>query len=180
LNLDRPNIASTTIISIIRLHSLVIFSNSKNPTYDNVPTAYWSVLEVYVGIFSISMPYIRRFCARVFPSLFGSHAFTLDRKTQEYRNNRSKNDLRSSKTNVGLNTMIRGSAIMKTVDTVIENQSEDDDEVQLVDLEMQRMEDLKIAWGVKGAGDADSSLFERDKPRTPSTYCPRQEKRKFP
>jgi hypothetical protein len=179
LNLDRPNISSTTVISIIRLHSLVIFSNSTNPTYDNVPTAYWSVLEVYVGIFSISMPYIRRFFARVFPSLFGSHAFTLNRKTQEYRNNPSRNDLKSSKTKVGLNTMIRGSAIMKTVDTVIENKSEDDDEMQLMDLETRRMEELKIAWGVTSAGDSDSGFSERDKPRTPSTCCPRQEKREF-
>jgi hypothetical protein len=138
------------------------------------------VLEVYVGIFSISMPYIRRFFARVFPPLFGSHAFTMDRKTQEYRNNHSKNDLKSSKTNVGLNTMIRGSAIMKTVDTVIENKSEEDDEVQLVDLETQRMEELKIAWGVTSPGDADGNLSERDKPRTPSAYCLHHDKREFP
>ncbi|KAF2195064.1 hypothetical protein K469DRAFT_733817 [Zopfia rhizophila CBS 207.26] len=62
----------TTIVSVIRLKSLVPFSASTNPTYDNVPTAYWSVLEAFVGIFCVCMLALRRFLAAIFPRCFRS------------------------------------------------------------------------------------------------------------
>ncbi|KAF2023028.1 hypothetical protein EK21DRAFT_105511 [Setomelanomma holmii] len=64
--------AFTTVVSIIRLQSLVQFASSTNPTYDNVPTAYWSVLEAFVGIFCICMPALRRVLSRLFPRCFGT------------------------------------------------------------------------------------------------------------
>ena len=59
-------------MSIVRLHSLVKFAKTSNPTYDSVATAYWSVLEAFVGIFCVCMPALRRFLARLIPTCFGS------------------------------------------------------------------------------------------------------------
>jgi hypothetical protein len=129
-----------------------------------------------VGIFSISMPYIRRFLARIFPNLLGSRAFVSDRRTPNTRSKRSNGNVRSSKSSVGFNTMIRGSAIMKTVDTVIEDKSKEDDEIQLVDVEMQRMEELKISWGVKSAEDTGRGMLDKGKLRSLGTHCLRQDK----
>ncbi|KAF2760398.1 hypothetical protein EJ05DRAFT_508938 [Pseudovirgaria hyperparasitica] len=61
-----------TIVSIIRLRSLIIFATTPNPTYDAVPTAYWSVLECYVGIICVCLPSIRVLLSRVLPSIFAS------------------------------------------------------------------------------------------------------------
>ncbi|EOA91722.1 uncharacterized protein SETTUDRAFT_80947, partial [Exserohilum turcica Et28A] len=64
--------ALTTVVSIIRLQTLVKFAKSPNPTYDYVATAYWSVLEAFLGIFCVCMPALRRFLAILVPSCFGS------------------------------------------------------------------------------------------------------------
>ncbi|KAL6244186.1 hypothetical protein RBB50_009056 [Rhinocladiella similis] len=61
-----------TIVSIVRLTSLVQFANSTNPTYDNVPTAYWSVLEAFVSIICTCLPAVRALLRKVFPTCFGS------------------------------------------------------------------------------------------------------------
>ncbi|KAI1624485.1 50S ribosomal protein L36e [Exophiala viscosa] len=61
-----------TIVSVVRLTSLVQFANSTNATYDNVPTAYWSVLEAFVSIICTCLPAIRALLRRVFPSCFGT------------------------------------------------------------------------------------------------------------
>ncbi|RVX74306.1 hypothetical protein B0A52_02138 [Exophiala mesophila] len=63
-----------TIVSIVRLTALVQFATTSNPTYDNVPTAYWSVLEAFVSIICCCLPAIRALLRRVFPSCFGSSA----------------------------------------------------------------------------------------------------------
>ncbi|EXJ84621.1 hypothetical protein A1O3_05291 [Capronia epimyces CBS 606.96] len=61
-----------TVVSVVRLTSLVRFANSQNATYDNVPTAYWSVLEAFVSIICCCLPAIRSLLRRVFPTCFGS------------------------------------------------------------------------------------------------------------
>ena len=38
-----------TIISAVRLQSLVHFANSQNPTWDNVDVGIWSTVEINVG-----------------------------------------------------------------------------------------------------------------------------------
>ncbi|KAE8151417.1 hypothetical protein BDV25DRAFT_138839 [Aspergillus avenaceus] len=50
-----------TVVSIIRLKAIIVFGHTTNPTYDNVPTAYWSTIECYSGIICLNMPSIRRF-----------------------------------------------------------------------------------------------------------------------
>lgn len=37
--------AFASIVSILRLHSLLKYADSRNLTWDNVPTSYWSRME---------------------------------------------------------------------------------------------------------------------------------------
>ncbi|KAK2065203.1 hypothetical protein LY76DRAFT_499850, partial [Colletotrichum caudatum] len=62
--------ALVTIISIIRLQSLVRFAKSMNPTWDQYDVAFWSVIEVPIGIICCCMPTIRLILIKTFPSLF--------------------------------------------------------------------------------------------------------------
>ncbi|KAI1338419.1 hypothetical protein F5Y15DRAFT_417064 [Xylariaceae sp. FL0016] len=61
-----------TIISIVRLTGLVSYSNTTNPTYNNVGAATWSVVECHTSIICCCMPAARTLMARLFPRLFGS------------------------------------------------------------------------------------------------------------
>ncbi|KAM3077125.1 hypothetical protein ACMFMG_003406 [Clarireedia jacksonii] len=58
-----------TIVSILRLKSLVLFSNTQNPTWDYVSVGYWSTIEVCVGIICSCMPALRLLLVFVFPSI---------------------------------------------------------------------------------------------------------------
>ncbi|KAH3928735.1 hypothetical protein HBH98_107900 [Parastagonospora nodorum] len=120
--------AFATIISIIRLQSLVQFASSTNPTYDNVPAAYWSVLEAFVGIFCICMPAMRRFLRCVAPDYFGS-----TKEDSRYKQHENTNIVWATiPSRSRLRPNLTGSGITKTVDTQVESQSNDDDEIEFV------------------------------------------------
>ena len=57
---------SVTVVSILRLRSLVSFANSHNPTWDNYSVTLWSVIEINVGIICACMPTLRIALARAF------------------------------------------------------------------------------------------------------------------
>ncbi|OQE17396.1 hypothetical protein PENFLA_c024G03936 [Penicillium flavigenum] len=86
-----------TIVSIIRLKSVVTFAHTTNATYDYVPVAYWSLIESYTAVFCVSMPAIRRLFNRLLYTCFGiqsSHQVkseTYDRSQGLQRPTRSKN-----------------------------------------------------------------------------------------
>jgi hypothetical protein len=122
---------STTFISVIRLQSLVQSTFSTSPTYDNVPTAYWSVLEAFVGVFCVCMPAMRRFLAYVSPYCFGSTK--ADSSYEQYNApNKLLNGMpRSSR----VRSALKGSEITKTVDTQVESRNKDDDEVWFVTIQ---------------------------------------------
>ncbi|ORX92397.1 hypothetical protein BCR34DRAFT_258352 [Clohesyomyces aquaticus] len=61
-----------TIVSILRLQSLVHFANSSNPTWDQWDVSNWSTVEINVGIICICMPAMRVVLVRFFPRAFGS------------------------------------------------------------------------------------------------------------
>ncbi|KAF4462074.1 integral membrane PTH11 [Fusarium albosuccineum] len=64
---------SFTIVSILRLRSLLQYrSDSKNPTWEFLEAARWSVIETNVGIMCACMPSLRLLLARMSPKLFGS------------------------------------------------------------------------------------------------------------
>jgi hypothetical protein len=63
---------SVTVVSMLRLQSLVHFSNSTNPTWDQWDVANWSTIEINAGIMCACMPAIRGILVRVFPHILGS------------------------------------------------------------------------------------------------------------
>ncbi|KAJ9629141.1 hypothetical protein H2204_008930 [Knufia peltigerae] len=56
-----------TLVSILRLWSLIKLNNTWNPTWDFVPLGYFSDLEFNVGIACICMPSVRVVLRRYFP-----------------------------------------------------------------------------------------------------------------
>lgn len=60
-----------TLISVLRLHVLVHYGTTQNPTWDYVHLANWSTLECCGGIVCASMPSIRNYVKRYHPKLVG-------------------------------------------------------------------------------------------------------------
>lgn len=60
------------IVSILRLQSLVIISNSTDPTFDNPPAATWSSIETNVGLICACLPALRPLLSQLFPRVFPS------------------------------------------------------------------------------------------------------------
>ncbi|KAF3768073.1 hypothetical protein M406DRAFT_355824 [Cryphonectria parasitica EP155] len=58
-----------TVISIVRLQTLITFANSSNPTWDNLRVSQWSTIEVNVGIMCACMPALRLILVKIFPRL---------------------------------------------------------------------------------------------------------------
>ena len=145
------------MVSIVRLQSLVKFATSSNPTYDSVPTAYWSVLEAFVGIFCICMPALRRFLARIFPTCFAS---TQSDSRYRHYDDAENDDAGAQTPNKLSDCRKKGSSgkpslnswkkfgvsgldtgITKTMETRVESRNdggEEDDEVMLVDVDSGR------------------------------------------
>jgi len=59
-------------VSVLRLHSLYVLSVSTDVTWDNGPAAYWSSVELNVGIICACMPTMKAFLTRFFPKLMGN------------------------------------------------------------------------------------------------------------
>jgi hypothetical protein len=60
-----------TVISIVRLYSLINFTTTDNITYDYFNVSIWSSIEVCVGIICTCMPTIRQVLAKFFPAVMG-------------------------------------------------------------------------------------------------------------
>ena len=61
---------SVTVVTILRLHSLIYFSNSTNPTWDYWIIGWWSTIEVNVGMFCTCLPTLRQMLVRTAPRIF--------------------------------------------------------------------------------------------------------------
>lgn len=93
-----------TVVSILRLQSLISFANSVNPTWDNWDVANWSTIEINVGIMCACMPVLRLILVRLFPRLLGSTAAQYygrygKNSSHNNNNNRSNNGNSSSVSN---------------------------------------------------------------------------------
>ncbi|KAK0719245.1 hypothetical protein B0H67DRAFT_486181 [Lasiosphaeris hirsuta] len=68
----------TCAISIVRLFTLHGAINTTDPTWDNVPSAYWSIVEINCGILCASLPPLRPLLRRLnisgLSGLSGGHA----------------------------------------------------------------------------------------------------------
>ncbi|KAF2831740.1 hypothetical protein CC86DRAFT_282469 [Ophiobolus disseminans] len=61
-----------TVVSGLRLQSLVHFAASNNPTWDQTDVINWSGIEINVGIICSCMPALRVILVRLFPKILGS------------------------------------------------------------------------------------------------------------
>ncbi|KAL4964242.1 uncharacterized protein BDV14DRAFT_209399 [Aspergillus stella-maris] len=60
-----------TLVSIIRLESLIVFANTTNLTWDYTSVGYWSTIELHVGVICASLPALRSLFRQLWPSVFG-------------------------------------------------------------------------------------------------------------
>lgn len=72
---DKTNLRSVTIISIVRLQSLILFANSANISWDYTAAAYWSTLEIHVGIICACLPSCRHLLISLGASILRSTKF---------------------------------------------------------------------------------------------------------
>lgn len=63
---------SVTIVSALRLKSLIYFANSINPTWDEWEIVLWSTIEINVGLMCTCLPTLRLILVRMWPRVFGS------------------------------------------------------------------------------------------------------------
>ncbi|KAH7120663.1 hypothetical protein EDB81DRAFT_952506 [Dactylonectria macrodidyma] len=61
-----------TVVCILRLHALVEYGHTVNPTWDMFSTCYWSIIELNVAIYCVCMPNLRLLLLRLFPRIIGS------------------------------------------------------------------------------------------------------------
>ncbi|KAL2142000.1 hypothetical protein VTI28DRAFT_1736 [Corynascus sepedonium] len=64
-----------TVVSVIRLQSLVVFASSDNATSDNFPVSLWSTVEINAGLICTCMPTMRLILVRLFPRIAGGSSY---------------------------------------------------------------------------------------------------------
>lgn len=62
-----------TVVSILRLQSLIYLARSSNPTWDQWIVAWWSTIEVHVGMICASLPTLRLVLVRMWPRVFSTN-----------------------------------------------------------------------------------------------------------
>lgn len=63
---------SFTVVSILRLPSLVYLGTSSNPTWDLYFIMWWSTFEINIGIICSCLPVMRLVLVCLWPSVFSS------------------------------------------------------------------------------------------------------------
>ena len=71
-----------TIISIIRLTTLVSFARSVNVTWDSWSISLWSAMEMHTGIVCICLPSMRIILVRLFPRLRDANSASCNDQTR--------------------------------------------------------------------------------------------------
>ncbi|KAG9698227.1 CFEM domain-containing protein, partial [Aureobasidium melanogenum] len=61
-----------TFVSVVRLHSLIVFANSQNITWDYNDAAWWSTVEIHVGIICACLPSVRALFVSLGASALGT------------------------------------------------------------------------------------------------------------
>lgn len=69
---DCDPVSSVSLISLIRLKSVTFFANLINPTWDQWNVAWWSTMEVNIGIICTCLPTMRLILKRIFPKLLAT------------------------------------------------------------------------------------------------------------
>ncbi|KAF2450403.1 hypothetical protein P171DRAFT_516288 [Karstenula rhodostoma CBS 690.94] len=105
--------AVVTIVSILRLRSLMNFAKTQNMTWDYLEASLWSFIETEVGLICACMPSIRLCLARAFPKIMGSSVHSSSKQTGG--NNSHGNTLNTnwSHNAIGVTTSVRVSHAMR-------------------------------------------------------------------
>ncbi|KAJ0275216.1 hypothetical protein Brms1b_009084 [Colletotrichum noveboracense] len=130
-----------TVVSIIRLQSLVDFAKGSNPTMDFMEVSIWSTIEIIVGIMCACLPSIRMILVKLFPSISGSTIRSKGRQYyQQYGSDNRSKVARSQPRTVGVVTVDRTSPDVDSQDRHIKFQKtftvsySDSDEASLVQM----------------------------------------------
>ena len=81
-----------TIISVVRLKTMIIFANSENITWDYMDLAWWSTLELHLSIICACLPSLRALFIALGAKVL---ATTKNASTGRSRSRSGGNDLRS-------------------------------------------------------------------------------------
>ncbi|CAJ2499722.1 Uu.00g025750.m01.CDS01 [Anthostomella pinea] len=61
-----------TVVSVVRLRSLILFASTQNPTWDYNEAAWWSTIELHVGIICACLPSLRSLFVNLGLRILGS------------------------------------------------------------------------------------------------------------
>ncbi|GJC99389.1 CFEM domain-containing protein [Colletotrichum higginsianum] len=128
-----------TVVSIIRLQSLVDFAKGSNATMDFMDVSIWSTVEICVGIICACLPSIRMILVKLFPGMSGSTLRSKGRQYyQQYGSDVRSKGARSQPRTVGVVTVDRSNSVHDVEDRHIKFQKtftisySDSDETDLV------------------------------------------------
>ncbi|KAK1979033.1 CFEM domain-containing protein [Colletotrichum cereale] len=131
--------AFMTVVSIIRLQSLVSFGKGHNATMDFLDVSVWSTVEICVGIMCACLPAMRMILVKMFPSMSGSTLRSKGRQYyKQYGSDTRSRTLRSQPRTVGVVTVDRNDPAPGAEDRQIKFQKtfavsySDSDETDLV------------------------------------------------
>ncbi|KAG5926941.1 hypothetical protein E4U42_002788 [Claviceps africana] len=79
-----------TVVSIMRLQSLIHFSKTINPTWDNSTAVLWSTVELSVGLNCACLPTLRLMLVRVAPHIFSTIGSRSESQCPPATNNSSR------------------------------------------------------------------------------------------
>ncbi|RYN39225.1 hypothetical protein AA0112_g3980 [Alternaria arborescens] len=129
----------TTIVSILRLRSLIAFGGTSNVTWEQTNVVLWSVYEINVGIICACMPALRLILIRAFPTVIR----TIQASTQRSSKNHHGGGSRGTKGNIDTigsaksgkeNVVVDRSTITYTRTFAVRHE-ENDDDAELVHME---------------------------------------------
>ncbi|KAF5013254.1 hypothetical protein FDECE_729 [Fusarium decemcellulare] len=120
-----------TIVSILRLQSLIQFAKTPNPTFDNSPAVYWSVLECDMFIICACLPALRSVLSKIAPSLFGTTAKGSYPSGGYYRYGGSNEDSKGHSSSHQMSSLDTSGKIAKSVDVDVtqEQRTASDDDL---------------------------------------------------
>jgi hypothetical protein len=130
---------SVTVVSILRLRSLIAFGGTSNVTWEQTNVVLWSVYEINVGIIYACMPALRLILIRAFPMVIS----TIQGSTQRSSRNHHEIGGRAIKRNVdtigsaksGKESLVVEPSTITCTTTFAVQHEESDEEAELVHME---------------------------------------------
>ncbi|CAG5163778.1 uncharacterized protein ALTATR162_LOCUS6540 [Alternaria atra] len=128
-----------TVVSILRLRSLIAFGGTSNVTWEQTNVVLWSVYEINVGIICACMPALRLILIRAFPMVIS----TIQGSTQRSSRNHHEIGGRAIKRNVdtigsaksGKESLVVEPSTITCTTTFAVQHEESDEEAELVHME---------------------------------------------